>query len=71
MRVFIDGFHVLKDGKTVDDFSYTRRGNTYEIYNNSGCLYSGSFIKAEAIWDDTVLKYKTLSTQFGFEIVTK
>ena len=71
MRVFIDGFYVIKDGKTVDDFSYTRRGNTYEVCNNSGCLCSGSFKEADALWNDTVLKFKTLSTQFGFEIVTK
>lgn len=69
MRTFIEGFKVMKDGKAVDEFTYYRRGNIYEIFNNSGTLFSNdSYIEAEVYWDK-IMSINEQMDKFGFEII--
>lgn len=68
-RIFLDGFKVMKDGKVVDEFTCYRRGNIYEIFNNSGTLFSNdSYIEAEAYWNKLISIGEQMD-KFGFEII--
>lgn len=66
MRNIIKSFQILKCNTVIDEFVYSRRGNTYEIYNNSGCLYSGcSYAESQEMWKDLVKGNKVMK-KFGF-----
>lgn len=68
-RTFIAGFKVVKDNKVVDEFSYSRRGNVYEISNNSGNLFSdNSYIEAEKYWNRINTNFNEIAPKMGAKI---
>lgn len=68
MRDIIKSFQVLKGSTVIDEFVYSRRGNIYEIYNNSGCLYSGDlYIESNREWEE-IIKSGKIMEKFGFVV---
>lgn len=70
-RTLIAGFKVTKDKKVVDEFTYSRIGNVYEIYNNSGNLFSAnSYIEAEKYWNRITGNFIEICPKMGAEFVS-
>lgn len=69
-RTFLEGFKIMKDNKVVDEFTYYRRGNIYEIFNNSGTLFSkDSYTEAEERWNKILSIANGIKKMTGFEII--
>ena len=71
-RTIIAGFKLVKDNKVVDEFYYSRRGNVYEIFNNSGNLFSdNSYIESEKYWNRITTNFSELCPKMGVKLETK